>query len=774
MFSQADCDRIIKGQVVDIDSEEPLPFATVKLQNTEIGAISDQNGYFEISGICDDEVDLEVRFVGYKTVVHHHDFHHSSPIIYLAPDETLLESVVVEEELNAHELKTLQPIEMQVDNFESIGTSAADLFAQSSGVSTLKTGQNIVKPVVHGLHSNRVLIINNGVRHSYQSWGSEHGVEIDASQIDRIQLIKGASTVRYGADALGGVILVNAPQPSFNTKLNGQFTTGFQTNGRAISGELTASEGTDRSAWITTISGTKQGDLKAPNYHLTNTGKEEVSITAGGRFHFPSVDLTIYGSRFEQTLGILRASVSDNLDGLADAIGAEVPSNTQPFSYDINNPRQETIHDLIKVESSVFIGEQQFDFQYAFQRNQRREFDVRRGTNNELPAINLDLTTHSIDVDWDHPSTGALAGTLGIQYFNQNNDNIPGTNTIPFVPNYNTHTLGIFAIESLDRGDVTYEAGIRFDISNLNVRGRDSRNDIYRDNLNFQNFTFTLGLIKEWSNASFRTNIGTAWRAPNINELFSFGKHQSIFEYGLWRYELFPANDSISTRRVLTNEERNVESEKGLKWISSFNYWNKGWELEVTPYVNWIYNYFFIRPFGVTENVRGTFPYFIHDQTDAFYAGIDIDLRKKWDESLSSEIKVAYVYAKDQKNNQRFVGIPPLNLQLSIEKQVGFFTFRLNPEVEFRQNLEPPVIAPEIFDNNAELPFDRSGTFDFLGAPDAFMLLNASVGYEKDKMAIKLTGENLLNSTFRRYTDNIRYFADDLGINAGLAFSYSF
>lgn len=774
-FSQVrSCDRDINGQVIDIDTNEPLPYATIKIVGNSQGAVSDENGIFVITGICEDEVDLEIRFLGYKTLTHHHDFHHNSPVIYMASDETLLESVVVEQELNAHELKTLDPIDIEVDQLESLGTNAGDLFSQSAGVSTLKTGQNIVKPVVHGLHSNRVLLINNGVRHSYQSWGAEHGVEIDASQIDRIQLIKGASTVRYGSDALGGVILVNAPESTFNTKLNGESSAAFQSNGRSLSGELSLNQGFERAAWIATASATKQGDLKAPDYQLTNTGKEEMSFTAGGKFHFPILDLKVYVSHFEQTLGILRGSVSDNLTGLAEAIGAPVPSNTKSFSYAINNPRQETIHDLAKLESSLFLGDQQFDFQYAFQRNQRKEFDVRRGTNNERPAINLDLITHTIDIDWDHPSKGLLAGTLGLQFINQNNDNIPGTNTIPFVPNYNTNTLGLFAIESLEKGTITYEAGIRFDLMNMSVRGRDSDNDIYRDNLNYQNFTFTLGLLKEWSNFSIRSNIGTAWRAPNINELYSFGKHQSVFEFGLWRYQLFPANDSISTQRVLTNDDRTVESERGLKWIGTVNYQDNDWEVEFTPYVNWIDNFFYLRPFGITETVRGTFPYFIHDQTDAIYAGVDLNVQKKWSQTFSADFKFAYVYAKDRKNNQRFVGIPPMNIQLSLEKRIGNFFFEFYPEFEANQPLTPPVIAPESFDSSDTLPFDRSGTFDFMDAPDAFLLMNAAIKYHKNNLSIKLSGENLLDTSYRRYTDNIRYYADDLGINVGLAASLTF
>ncbi|MEP0987207.1 TonB-dependent receptor [Ekhidna sp.] len=775
IHAQTPCDRSVKGRVLDIDTNEPLPFATIKVLDTNLGAVADDQGQFEILAICQDEIDLEIRFLGYKTVVHHHDFHHPTPIIFMASEETLLESVVVEQELNAHELKTLNPKKIDVDLSESMGSTAGDLLSKASGVYTLRTGQNIVKPVVHGLHSNRVLIINNGVRHSYQAWGSEHAPEIDPSQIDQIELIKGASTVRYGPDALGGVILFNPELPSYNTKLNGEFNTGFQSNGRAISGEVTAQAGFEKNAWMISFNGTKQGDLRAPEYNLTNTGKREMGYSAATRHHFSWIDIDLYFSHFEQELGILRGSVNGNLTDLANAIGADIPNDTREFSYEIRTPRQETVHDLFKIETAIFLGKQQFDLQYAFQHNERREFDIRRGTNNDRPAINLAMKTHTVDFDWDHPSSGNWAGTVGVQFFAQDNDNIPGTNTIPFVPNYNNTNFGMFAIESYTKEKITYELGVRFDFLNMNVRGRDSSNDIYRDNLNYQNFTFTSGFIHRFNeHISLRSNIGTAWRAPNINELYSFGKHQNIIEFGLWRYELFPSEDSISTAVVLQEDQKEIKSERGVKWISTLDIQRDQLSVEFTPYINWIQNYFFIRPYGLTNTVRGTFPYFIHDQTDALYTGVDLDIKKTWRQNLSSELKVSYVYARDVSSNQPFIGIPPLNLQIELIRKLGDFTVTLNPSWTARQTHQPPVIAANRFTEGEQIEFDRSATFDFLSAPSAFFLMNAAIKYQKNNFNVQVSAQNLLNTSYRRYTDQSRYFADDLGINLKAFISYSF
>ena len=62
--------------------------------------------------------------------------------------------------------------------------------------------------MIHGMHSNRVLILNNGVRQEGQQWGIEHAPEVDPFIANKISVIKGANSVRYGSDAIAGVVLV--------------------------------------------------------------------------------------------------------------------------------------------------------------------------------------------------------------------------------------------------------------------------------------------------------------------------------------------------------------------------------------------------------------------------------------------------------------------------------------------------------------------------------------------------------------------------------------
>jgi iron complex outermembrane receptor protein len=224
--------------------------------------------------------------VGYKKARHHHDFHHPFVEIYLASDEVVLQSVVVEAESSRTDLNSTSSQVLTSKELDAVASeSLADAASQISGVNTISTGQNVVKPIIHGLHSNRILILNNGLRHEFQNWGIDHAPEIDPSLIDRLEVVKGAATVRFGPDALGGAILIQPPAMKLSTPLQGKVNLVGKSNGRSYESTLELKKGFK---WWSVLAGgsfVNQGDLQAPDYNLSNTGKEERSYYGGFRIH---------------------------------------------------------------------------------------------------------------------------------------------------------------------------------------------------------------------------------------------------------------------------------------------------------------------------------------------------------------------------------------------------------------------------------------------------------------------------------------------------------
>ncbi|MFZ9046995.1 MAG: TonB-dependent receptor, partial [Cyclobacteriaceae bacterium] len=644
-----------------------------------------------------------------------------------------------------------------------------------TGISLLKAGSNISKPIVHGLHSNRVLLINDGLRQGYQAWGEEHGPEIDPSHVDLIEVVKGAGTVKYGPDALGGVVLYNAKRPRFGEKLNGAFGSSFQTNGRAVSGQLDLAQGFDRFAWKIGGHGIIQGDLQAPDYNLSNTGKEEYGLSFNTLLHRPSFDLQVAGSYFDQQLGILRASIVGNLDDLDTAINRNEPDVVWPFTYDLQSPRQDIEHAILKANLSWFLREHAFKFQYGAQRNNRQEFDVRRGELNDRPVINLRLLTHSLDMDWIQPTKGNWRGSTGVQLVAQNSVNKPETNPINFIPDYEIFNFGLFTIQSYEMDNGIFEMGIRYDFQSLDVADTLERYDYtYSVGTTFSNTTYTLGLRRNIGrDFTFSSNIGFAWRPPNVAELYSFGYRYSRLQFGFLRYNFNP-NLVTPPNSVFDQAVRDVESERGLKWISGLKLRKKRIAADFIFYINQINNYIFLRPYGVSSTVAGVFPFFLYEQTDAVFYGADWDVAYEHAEWIESVLKLSYVYARSIAPDQALLEIPPLNASYSLKFSKRQWNIGLHADYTAQQWNAPPILSPgEIQAGGIDI--DRNTViFDFMEAPDDYLLLGVNISYKKDWWNFSLSSNNLLNTSYRIYTDRLRYFADAPGRNFSFAFELNF
>jgi len=784
IFSQqpSDCNTTLEGRVYDRRTEEPLPYVTVKIEGTTKGTVADEKGYFSIKNLCEKEHDLVFSYIGYQTAKHHHDFHHPAMEIYMAPSDFVLGSVVVEAQRSQGSLSSITSTRLDPEVLERVATeSFGDVASQISGVNTLRTGQNIVKPVIHGLHSNRILVINNGLRHEFQNWGTEHAPEIDPSLIDNLEVIKGAATVRFGPEALGGVILINSPEMELSTDLQGEARLTGKTNGQSGEGTLKLQKGFK---WLSLLGGgsfTKQGDLHTPNYQLTNTGKEELSYYGGFRIHLlPSLDIEGFYSHFEQELGILSGSVFGNLEDLQRAIESDTPFFTEPFSYDIDQPKQDTEHDLYKLTARYVGKHQSFTLRYGYQNNQRKEFGVRRI---EAPNIDLVLKTESLDFDWHHPSIGNLSGQIGGQWYKQANDNLPGTGTVPFIPNYDSRHYGIYLIETFTLNNSLFELGLRYDAMEADITGREPNNTIYRNTIRYDNFTGTLGYQHEFNTYStFRTNLGTAWRPPNVAELYRFGQHSFFLEYGLWRYTIDERFDFITTSQgILDQSDLPVPSEVGYKWINTYSINRPDFQMELTGYVNYIENYIYTKPGGLTRTPRGFFVYFLYDQTDALFWGIDLSSEWQHHDQFSSTLKGSYLWAKQISEDDFFVGQPParLDYELAFAPSISFLDqnrFQLMLNYTFEQFQHPRIISTEEFlspDANGINRFvENAKDFDLIPPPSGYLLTSISWNAARGHFYWNFQINNLFNVSYRNYTDRLRYFADDLGRNVILSLSY--
>lgn len=199
----------VRIHVLDQETREPVVGAILKHNGK--GYLTNTNGACVVAKTKNNKLVLSLRAVGFKEIV-------SRPytvkpgedlIIYLTPNVETLRAVHVEAQRRyTTQLQQSAVIDTKVLE-QSPALSLAQLLEKLPGVSSISSGSTIAKPVIQGMHSSRILMINNGVRMESQSWGADHAPEIDHTGASVVEVIKGAETVRYGYGAVGGVVLLN-------------------------------------------------------------------------------------------------------------------------------------------------------------------------------------------------------------------------------------------------------------------------------------------------------------------------------------------------------------------------------------------------------------------------------------------------------------------------------------------------------------------------------------------------------------------------------------
>ena len=187
------CSTTVKVSVVEKHNFAPVNPALVYIEQLNKAYDADEQGNVRIDSICPGIYTFHIETAGHE---------HAAEQVTITGNATLrfkvsllehsLDEVHITEERN----KTLQQSKESLDKEKlnaASGKTIGDMLKVINGVSTLGNGATITKPVIHGLHSNRILMLNNGIRQEDQQWGGEHAPNIDPFLASNITVIKGAA-----------------------------------------------------------------------------------------------------------------------------------------------------------------------------------------------------------------------------------------------------------------------------------------------------------------------------------------------------------------------------------------------------------------------------------------------------------------------------------------------------------------------------------------------------------------------------------------------------
>ncbi len=745
-FGQKECTLTLSGRVYDAATKSRLPFATVYVIGVGKGVEADENGGFKINSFCAGSYKVVCAFVSYKADTLQIELSNNTiRDFFLTPIISEMNEVVVTADREKeHVIATQLTGQINETDLARIrGSTLGETLKQIPGVYSLQTGPTISKPVIHGLYSNRVLILNNGVRLEGQQWGNEHAPEIDPFIATRLSVIKGAASIRYGSDAIGGVILVDPPSLRGNPGINGEMNLVGATNGRmgAISGILNGAFDKRLKGLSWRAQGTfrRGGNARTSNYFLENTGFSETNFSSAIGYKKERFGGEIYFSQFDTRLGIFTGTHAETLADVIAAIQRPTPITPSYFSYSIDRPYQTVKHDMIKV-SAYYTAPRggRLDFIGARQQNERSEYDFVPLSGALNPELFLRIISHTADLIWTHRNVGRFSGNVGGSFITQGN-----VREFQFlIPNFRNYGGGIFAIEKWTKDKLTIEAGARFDYRWLRVYTLDSNTvKEITPTYHFSNPVGTVG-------ASYRVNdrftitgnFGTAWKAPTVNELFSYGVHQSAASFEIGNKNLVPEQSYNLTASLVYDDSR--------------------MHLQLEGYNNVINHYTFLKPdLQYIHTIRGAFPAFTYTQVNAIYRGADANLSYNLTSKLSLISKTALLFAYNETIHNYLVLVPPQRFENGFKFELGKwgnvseFYFSASHMYVARQNRVPP-------------------NSDYSPPPPGYYLVNATIGCNLhvagQTVSFNLGATNLLNAAYRDYLNRFRYFCDDLGRNITL------
>ena len=774
-FSQ-NCDYTLSGKVTDIHDGELLVGVTLTIANSEQSVQTGLDGLFSFSKLCNDTYNIQVSHPycltrGYKVKV----FGNTNKSFKLEHHVEELNRITIEGKAFKNKSKTVLESSLNEKELERFSTgSLGNALNSLSGVSSLNTGNSVVKPIINGLHSSRVVIINNGVRMEDQRWGVEHAPNIDINSVGNLTLIKGAAALQYSGDATGGIIILEAPKVAVKDSIYGQTSISGISNGRGISinSKITKS---NLNGWYSSIQGSfkRTGDTEASNYLLSNTGVFERNASIKLGFNRFDYGIEAYYSIYDNQLGILRASHLGGAQDQVRAISSPTPLVINDFTYDLNEPRQDVTHHLGRIMAFKELGKHgKLSFQYDYQQNNRLEYDIRRGDDRDKAALDLELITHTIQTNFENNKSNKIHIKSGIIGRYQKNYPNPKTGIRRLIPDYTKYDLGVYAmIDTEVNESLILEIGGRFDYTHMDVykfyRNSfwESRNydEIFPEivveefgtqiltqpKLNFYNSSATLGTSYSFKDDyKLFFNYSLASRAPNPSELFSEGLHHSAsrIELGDLRFS----------------------SEIGHKFAITLQKNNKNYSFSIQPYINTINDFIVIEPVNVTETIRGNFQVWEYRQTNSQLIGVDIDASYPINEKLKLNHQFSLVKGYDRTRDEPLISMPPANFENEIiYKNLEYNNLRisLQSNLVFRQNEFP--------NNNFEVYIPQTETYelvDFSTPPDAYHLLNfsSSIDFKTSKKTTLTAGleiSNILNTSYRNYLSRLRFYADDLGRN---------
>lgn len=694
----AQTQHTLQGVVVN-DRKEPLPGASVVLLPVQKGTATDESGRFLFHHLQSGRYIIQISFVGYEsltdTIILKDDLTYHAKMNPLPLN--LQEVVVTDHYAETRKKESTLNIEVVNDDYlkQYMGGSLMKSLERLPGISTIDIGSGQSKPVIRGLGFNRVVVVENNIKHEAQQWGADHGLEIDQYAIDNVEVIKGPASLMYGSDAIGGVIDMKSRKVPVNNTIGGTVDLTGKSNNDFLGTSVSLY---GRKNWFfanfrATI--LDYADYKVPTdsvdiySYRAALYKNNLRNTAGEEHDF-HLTVGILQKHFQNRLHI--SSVNSKSGFFANAHGLE-PRNVDTelhdrSSRDVNYPYQKVNHFKVTNTGQYTKERLKVETDLGFQHNFRQEWSqyVNHGY---MPAIFPDTLNFDPDLEREfdkyiysgnlkltHTWNKEMSLTMGINSEYQDN-RIGGRGFI--IPAYNLFSIGGYAIAKRTISEKSIlQFGLRYDYGHLTTgeyydwfpspviaNGDTTMQYLSRAatiDRTFSNLSWSAGYNYNPGNWSFKANIGKSYRMPIPKELAANGVNYHHFSYEVGDPDLSP--------------EISYQLDAGIEYNSN------RLALGTSPFLNYFTNYIYLNPSSEHDRLYGNGnQVFYYTESEVFRYGTEIHAHYKLFKNLQAGIIGEYVYSEQLTGGKKGFTLPfspPASAILNIKYQKRQLKFAEN------------------------------------------------------------------------------------------------
>ena len=587
--------QILKGKVVDNNTGDGVPFAKIYCLETQNGSNADSSGTWQLDNIIDNQMTIQISAPEYDSKMIKVDSFDYAVIVKMNPAHIHLDEVIISTSDSKLQRYSAFPVESRkiADLNKIEQTNLVDAMSNIPGIYNFSTGNGIAKPVIRGLSGMRVLTSQNGLRLENQQWGADHGFAVLNLGIDRVEVIKGPSSLIYGADALGGVIyLADEPYVNLNNE-EIKASTKFETNSLTTFNKISYKKSKDNLRFA--VYG---GYFSRNNYAI---GDNSFMNFFNNEFVVNSKNS---GASFKTAIGYNKKNWITNFryqllyfqNGLPGHTHDANPDVSSFLSYTRNRsytiPAQKILNHLVQWENKFYFKKDEIIAQLGFTSNELKEY----GEKVSVAGIDMTLQNTSYNFRWKHHFNKHFEIVSGSQGMLQSNLNGQYAEEI-LVPDANFTDLGAFSLLKGTFNLWNIQAGARYDQRSITEIASGGFKT------SFSGINYSAGIARSSKKLTTRLNVSTGFRPPHISELLANGVHHATMQY------------LVGDRTFESEIANQIDFYLGTHFDHL--------EVVINPFINQINNYIYKSPTGQIDSAS-TLDIFEMEQTDVVFYGGDI------------------------------------------------------------------------------------------------------------------------------------------------------